>query len=52
MWLAAVVGRCVVGCLHCEGYSSTGWEMQEVGRGWWPSGIVSRFRRGSVPKRN
>ena len=23
MWLAAVVGRCVVGCEHCEGYCST-----------------------------
>ena len=20
MWLVAVVGRCVVGCEHCEGY--------------------------------
>ena len=23
MWLVAVVGRCVVGCEHCEGYFST-----------------------------
>jgi len=23
MWLVAVVGRCVVGCKHCEGYSRT-----------------------------
>jgi len=23
MWLVAVVGRCVVGCEHCEGYCST-----------------------------
>jgi len=23
MWLLAVVGRCVVGCEHCEGYCST-----------------------------
>jgi len=22
MWLVAVVGRCVVGCEHCEGYCS------------------------------
>ena len=22
MWLVAVVGRCVVGCQHCEGYCS------------------------------
>ena len=22
-WLVAVVGRCVVGCEHCEGYCST-----------------------------
>ena len=24
IWLVAVVGRCVVGCEHCEGYCSTG----------------------------
>jgi len=23
MWLVAVVGRCIVGCEHCEGYCST-----------------------------
>ena len=23
VWLVAVVGRCVVGCEHCEGYCST-----------------------------
>jgi len=23
MWLVAVVGRCLVGCEHCEGYGST-----------------------------
>ena len=23
MWLVVVVGRCVVGCEHCEGYCST-----------------------------
>ena len=23
MWLVAVVGHCVVGCEHCEGYCST-----------------------------
>jgi len=23
MWLVEVVGRCVVGCEHCEGYFST-----------------------------
>ena len=22
MWLVVVVGRCVVGCEHCEGYSN------------------------------
>ena len=23
MWLVAVVGRCLVGCEHCEGFCST-----------------------------
>jgi hypothetical protein len=23
MWLVAVVGRCIVGCEHCEGFCST-----------------------------
>ena len=40
MWLVAVVGRCVVGCEHCEGYCSNSrtvtycwmWMVAVVGR--------------------
>ena len=31
MWLVAVVGRCLVGCEHCEGYCWM-WLVEVVGR--------------------
>jgi len=33
MSLVVVVGRCIVGCEHCEGYCSTSRVMYEDGRG-------------------
>jgi len=31
MWLVAVVGRCLVGCEHCEGYSNSPTRLRKTG---------------------
>jgi len=42
LWLVAVVGRCTVGCEHCECYCSTSRDMQKDGGG----GLIAIWSRG------